>query len=76
MHFVTMAMLMHYIDGKGHISELRSKRNDLTNPICTVRIVNHATSYLWPWGWTHNIHTHSCIPRENVFKKPDIHRLS
>ena len=50
---------MHYIDGQGHKSELRSSRNDLTN-------LNHATSYLWPQGWTHT-HTRA-HPHERDFK--------
>ena len=63
MHFVTMATPMHFIDGKGHTLELRSKRNDLY----TVQSVNHATSYLWPWGWTHNTHTHTHVVHVKIF---------
>ena len=40
----------------GHKSELRSNRNYLTNHTKS----NHATSYLWPQGWT-NIHIHICM---------------
>ena len=51
---------MHYIDGKGLKSELKSNRIYLT----IIRRSNCAIRYLWPHGW---IHTY---PHESDIKKP------
>ena len=50
---------MHFIDTKGRTEKQQECFNNH-------RSLNHATNYLWPWGWTH---THTW-PHESDFKKP------
>ena len=53
---VNMAMPIHLIDGKCHMKWLKAGKHQKTCLTITHSLY-HATSYLWPRGWTHT-HTH------------------
>ena len=52
-HFITRVTPKHNIDGKGHKSELISKRNYLT----IIQSLNHATTYVFMASGV-DTHTH------------------
>ena len=64
-YFVTRVIPMHYIDSKGHKSELRSNRNYLTNHEVQIMLL---VIYSLGGG---GVQTHTCIhTHDSDFKKP------
>ena len=66
MHFVTKATPKHYIDSKGHKSELQNNRSYLTNPM---KSKSHHQLFMASEAYTHKTQTYRQL-HKSYFKKP------